>query len=333
MREFDISVIHSRVEKRFDRSFGLGRVPRRVATSQRRHKRDVACTRFGNSRGADCSRGKKPSRSGSSVNMKALLKRVIPAGARLKLRQAQTGLIDYFPRGYRAVGLVAQTPEFWEGDGRYEFLRRAFRMATFNGISGDYVEFGCNGCRTFAQAFHEMQRTGRQRMLWAFDSFAGLPPDDLNADEHPQWVQGAMATGISDFHRLAKQKGVSPEAYRTVEGFYDRTIGPDALYRGTLPDDVAIAYVDCDLYTSTLPVLHFLRQRLKHGMIIAFDDYFCFSAARISGERRAFLEFQAAVPRFHFVEYQPFGWGGMSFIVEARDGNPSLPDQLLRATR
>jgi hypothetical protein len=76
------------------------------------------------------------------VNIKALLRRVIPAGTRVKLRQAQRALIENFPRGYRAVGLVAQTPEFWEADGRYEFLRRAFRTATFNGISGDYVEFG-----------------------------------------------------------------------------------------------------------------------------------------------------------------------------------------------
>src|SRR6476646_8594834 len=225
--------------------------------------------------------------------MKALLRRMIPAGTRLKLRRAQKALIENFPRGYRAVGLVAQTPEFWEADGRYEFFRRAFRTAAFNGISGDYVEFGCDGCRTFSQAFYEMRRAGQRRMLWAFDSFAGLPPDDLNADEHPKWVAGGWTTGISDFHRLAERKGLPRESYRTVEGFYDRTIGPDASYGGPLPDDIAIAYIDCDLYTSTLCVLHFLRQRLKHGMIIAFDDYFCFSATRISGERRAFLEFQA----------------------------------------
>ena len=259
------------------------------------------------------------------VNMKALLRRVIPASARQKLRRAQTALIESFPQGYRAVGLVAQTPEFWERDGRYEFLRRAFQMVTFNGISGDYVEFGCDGCRTFSQAFREIQRTGQRRMLWAFDSFAGLPPDDLKADEHPRWVEGGWATRISDFHRLARRKGLPPESYRTVEGFYDRTIGPDATYGGPLPGDVAIAYIDCDRYMSTLSVLHFLRQRLKHGMIIAFDDYFCFSATKISGERRAFLEFRDTLPRFHFLEYQPFGWHGMSFIVEARDGNPSLP--------
>jgi O-methyltransferase len=57
---------------------------------------------------------------------------------------------------------------------------------------------------------------------------------------------------------------------------------------------VALACVDCDMYSSTRTVLSFLESRLKHGMIVAFDDYFCWSSTQISGERRAFVEFVAA---------------------------------------
>jgi hypothetical protein len=42
---------------------------------------------------------------------------------------------------------------------------------------------------------------------------------------------------------------------------------------------------------------HFQRVVCKHGMIVAFDDYFCCSATQISGERRAFVEFVAALRR------------------------------------
>ena len=48
------------------------------------------------------------------------------------------------------------------------------------------------------------------------------------------------------------------------------------------PTDIALAYIDCDLYSSTMPVLEFLLPRLKNGMIIAFDDYFCWSATQLS---------------------------------------------------
>jgi hypothetical protein len=162
---------------------------------------------------------------------------MIPAGTRLKLRRAQKALIENFPRGYRAVGLVAQTPEFWEADGRYEFFRRAFRTATFNGISGDYVEFGCDGCRTFSQAFYECAapgsdvRSGRSTLLPGFHRTISMQASTRSGSA------GGWATGIADFHRLAERKGLPRESYRTVEGFYDRTIGPDASYGGPLPDD------------------------------------------------------------------------------------------------
>jgi hypothetical protein len=55
---------------------------------------------------------------------------------------------------------------------------------------------------------------------------------------------------------------------------------------------------------------------MKHGMIIAFDDYFCFSNTAISGERRALLEFTEKEARFNFLPFVQFGWSGMSFIVE-----------------
>jgi O-methyltransferase len=51
-------------------------------------------------------------------------------------------------------------------------------------------------------------------------------------------------------------------------------------------------------------------------MIIAFDDYFCFSAAALLGERKALIEHISTDQQFHFSPYIQFGWHGMSFIVE-----------------
>lgn len=78
----------------------------------------------------------------------------------------------------------------------------------------------------------------------------------------------------------------------------------------------ALAYVDCDLYSSTAEVLRFLGTRLKHGMIVAFDDYYCWSGTAVSGERNACNEFFAGHPEFRLLPYLPFGWHGMSFVIE-----------------
>jgi hypothetical protein len=53
-------------------------------------------------------------------------------------------------------------------------------------------------------------------------------------------------------------------------------------------------------------------------MIVAFDDYFCYSRTAVSGERKAFVEYLSTDQRFHFSPYVQFGWHGMSFIVEDR---------------
>jgi hypothetical protein len=82
------------------------------------------------------------------------------------------------------------------------------------------------------------------------------------------------------------------------------------------PINIALAYIDCDLYSSTKVVLQFLMPRLKHGMIIAFDDYFCWSTTQISGERMAMIESFSNNSQWELVPYIPFGWHGQSFVVE-----------------
>ena len=51
-------------------------------------------------------------------------------------------------------------------------------------------------------------------------------------------------------------------------------------------------------------------------MIIAFDDYFCWSATQVSGERRAMLEFFGGHEKWQLVPFIQFGWHGQSFVVE-----------------
>lgn len=255
--------------------------------------------------------------------IKSVLKKLIPAKMRTAMRRETNGFVERTPLAkslFRLKGIGSQNPRFLEGEERAQFLRKAFMAQSFNGIAGDYAEFGCNGCGTFANAYRQNVATESGRILWAFDSFQGLPPQTLTEDEHPRWVEGEMATSLAEFHKIAAAKGLPESAYRTVPGFYDDTIGPRSTNEGSRPTSIAIAYVDCDLYTSTVPVLAFLTDRIGHGTIIAFDDYFCYSAGQISGERKAFLEWQKTVPQFSFLPYLPYlpiGWHGMSFIVES----------------
>ena len=54
----------------------------------------------------------------------------------------------------------------------------------------------------------------------------------------------------------------------------------------------------------------------KHGMIIAFDDYHCWSPTQLSGERRAKLELVSDHEKWHLEPFLKYGWHGHSFVVE-----------------
>jgi hypothetical protein len=217
---------------------------------------------------------------------------------------------------------MEMTPRDWddmlarEHHGRADFMQDAFLMLAFNGISGDYAEFGCHGAVTFRLAHRNSRRYGRRDHLWAFDSFEGLPPGTGDADAHPQWDAGKMATGEAAFRALCAEDGMAESDYTTVKGFFSESLpalGADG------PADIALAYIDCDLYSSTADVHAFLGPRLKHGMVLAYDDYFCFSPEQPSGERRAHLEFaQEHADRWTFVPYGRFAFAGQAFVVERR---------------
>ena len=83
--------------------------------------------------------------------------------------------------------------------------------------------------------------------------------------------------------------------------------------------ELFLAYVDCNMYSSTVSVLRFLAPRLKHGMILAFDDYFCWSPENVSAERSAFYEFTVAHPEWHFERFHDVHRAGISYVVERAD--------------
>ena len=66
-------------------------------------------------------------------------------------------------------------------------------------------------------------------------------------------------------------------------------------------------------------MLEFLEPRLKHGMIVAFDDYYCWTPTDVSGERAALHEFLTAHPQWNFYRYKEIHWAGTSFVVERAD--------------
>ena len=245
--------------------------------------------------------------------------------------------------------MTSQTPESTDQPGaafstfltKYlHDLRSFFLDAIFalnnNEITGDYVEFGSWGGKSLHTAHQVITMTRRERRLWAFDSFEGLPAATDSRDLHPRWGEGgqgnawsgrpednAVQRGLEYFQSSCEEMGLPRHAYTAVEGYFEDTLP----LRGDSdePRDIALAYIDCNMYSSTVTVMDFLAPRLKNGMILAFDDYNCWTSDQVSGERIAIHEFLQANPQWRFRRFKDIHWGGVSFVVEHADLLPHLP--------
>lgn len=172
---------------------------------------------------------------------------------------------------------------------RLEFYQAAQIFLRVNRINGSYLEFGSHEANTFRMALNTLGMHGQPNRIThflAFDSFEGMP-EPTGIDRQKIWRAAMNATGEETFKKITRK-----DIYRvtTVKGFYKHS-----LLKINLPDDQypALAYLDCDYYTSTREVLNWLGKYLRHGYILAFDDWDCYFADNSRGQRKAFLEFKA----------------------------------------
>jgi O-methyltransferase len=201
-----------------------------------------------------------------------------------------------------------------EAQGRADFFVKAFSAIAVNGIPGPYLEFGVGRGMTLWLAWRASRSLGLECPLWAFDSFEGLPAGSTDIDtSHPAWVEGAYANTQESVRRNLTGMAVDLDAVTFVPGYYSESVAPDR--RAELPTSASLVYIDCDMYDSTVDALDYVGGVLRHGTIVGFDDYFCWSPTRSSGEAIALREFEAAHPELTFHPYQPIGWHGMSFYV------------------
>jgi hypothetical protein len=190
-------------------------------------------------------------------------------------------------------------------------IENAFAYCGNNKISGDYAEFGVFQGRTTIEAWRAARRFALSNMRFRiFDSFAGLP-EISGQDIDGPFVEGEFACSRPNYEKNLRQFGVDLSRVDIVEGFFDQTLPglpPE-------PPKIAIAFIDCDLYESTVPVLDYLTSRLVNGAVLVFDDWYCFDGGERKGEQLACAEWLEKNPHIHLIEYQKFHWAGNSFIV------------------
>lgn len=186
-------------------------------------------------------------------------------------------------------------------------------------IPGDYLEFGVYLGKTFSYAYRIMAPLFPEMRFVALDSFEGLPqPKGIDAlnDYTSGFFEGQFACDIDQFQSNLKLAGVDLNRVLMFKGWFDQTLKTNGAASASV-QKIAAAWIDCDLYESTVPVLDFLTDRLSIGSVLLFDDWRCYRNLPDFGQQRACREWLEANPAIKLTEFVDFGFHGQAFTVAA----------------
>ena len=187
---------------------------------------------------------------------------------------------------------------------------------------GDYYEFGIFKGYAFWYAQKVAKNYNLNHMkFFGFDSFKELPEiekKDITKEE--VFYQGQYSCSKEKVINNLNSKKVDWNKTFLVEGFFNKSLNEENKKKYNL-DKIAIALIDCDLYSSTVEVMNYIQNMIINNTILIFDDWNCFDKDNNRGQRRAFREFLENNKQFSAQEFISYGGYGQAFIISKEDAS------------
>lgn len=167
-------------------------------------------------------------------------------------------------------------------------------------IKGVFVECGVASGSQIGAMQECLQRNGKKRTIYGFDSFQGIPFAGENDYDQPgigakdESKHGLLeSSGVSSHSKDQvlsnfKKWGLSIDDLILVEGWFENTVPNFKI------DPIAFLRLDGDLYSSTKVCMDHLFHKLVKGGILIIDDY------QLPGCRKAVNEI---IPHEEMIEH------------------------------
>lgn len=186
---------------------------------------------------------------------------------------------------------------------RLNNLQACIEAVVSGNVPGDFIEAGIwrGGGVIFMLAM--LKTLGvTDRMVWAADSFQGLPEPKLDID-----VQGygnyplkELQVSLNQVKRNIAKYDLLSDQVQFLEGWFANTL-PEAPI-----ESLAILRLDGDLYESTLDCLTHLYPKVSEGGFIIVDDY---GALKQCGEAvRDFRENEGIKTEMEWIDWTGVYW-------------------------
>lgn len=146
-------------------------------------------------------------------------------------------------------------------------ILRELQSVLQNNVEGDITELGCYKGLTTLELQRHLKNHGSLKLLYAYDSFAGLPPK-VQQDRSPageQFMAGELPASKHEIIKIFKQAGLR---LPIIKKAWFSDLNPE-----DLPETIAFAFLDGDFYHSILDSLKLVWPRLCPGAVVIVDDY------------------------------------------------------------
>jgi len=161
--------------------------------------------------------------------------------------------------------------------GRFDNIRSCIENVLRSGVPGDFIETGVwrGGATIFMRGVLKVHGVA-DRLVWAADSFEGLPkpdperfPLEARAQSGPvlQKSYENLAVGLEEVKRNFAAYGLLDEQVKFLKGWFKDTLPTAPI--GAL----SLLRLDGDFYESTMDALTGLYDRLSIGGYAIIDDY------------------------------------------------------------
>jgi len=182
--------------------------------------------------------------------------------------------------------------------------------------AGDYYEFGVFKGYAFWFAQNLVTKHNIKHLrCFGFDSFKGMPNiAGCDTTRYEEFYEGQFACAKEKVIANLNSKGIDWKRAFLIEGFFQDSLIEETKARYEM-NKVAIALIDCDLYSSTVEVLKFIGDMIVDKTILIFDDWNCFRGDDARGQRRAFKEFLEKQKRLAAEELFSYGLHGQVFVM------------------
>jgi O-methyltransferase len=165
------------------------------------------------------------------------------------------------------------------GEQRLANVQQCLVTALRDGVPGDVIETGVwrGGSvilmRATLAAYQE-----RERVVWAADSFQGLPPPDAHRYPADAGIDlhryAELAVSAGEVRANFARYGLLDDQVRFLEGWFRDTLPTAPIER------LALLRLDGDMYESTWDALDSLYPKLSPGGFVIVDDYGPIDACR-----------------------------------------------------